>query len=66
MPIMASLRLIDNGKGSRMDFNLGGYIDYFISGKQKQIIDTIFFIGDVFVLIKIMKVDVLQLLSGRR
>ena len=36
MPIMASLRLVDNGKGSRMDFNLGGYLDYFISGKQKH------------------------------
>ncbi len=24
------------GKGSRMDINLGGYIDYFISGKQKH------------------------------
>ncbi|MBZ0098753.1 MAG: hypothetical protein K8F30_06695, partial [Taibaiella sp.] len=36
MPIMASLRLADNGKGSRMDFNLGGYLDYFISGKQKH------------------------------
>lgn len=40
LPIMASLRLADNGKGSRMDINLGGYIDYFISGKQKHKVGT--------------------------
>jgi hypothetical protein len=41
MPLMGSFRMLDNGKGSRMDFNIGGYFDYFISGKQKHKVGTI-------------------------
>lgn len=40
MPLMASLRLADNSKGSRMDFNIGGYFDYLLTAKQKHKVST--------------------------
>ncbi|MBW7913958.1 MAG: outer membrane beta-barrel protein [Taibaiella sp.] len=40
LPLMGSFRLLDNGKGSRMDFNIGGYFDYLLTAKQKHKVGT--------------------------
>lgn len=40
LPLMGSFRLVDNGKGSRMDFNIGGYFDYLLTAKQKHKVGT--------------------------
>lgn len=35
LPVMAELILVKNERGSHIDFNLGGYADYLISGVQR-------------------------------